>query len=374
MLPQSAGQVGDVEMSTLTKASREWSSRPADERFSSLAALHQAVSTFRAQAKEAPEVPYATLRTVAEDGDVLLVGKADKPARMSNWAFGQLASRVGAPAGYLRGLPATLAVQNLNHGLANRVQDEGDGKANILLHQNGGYTVRAFTSDSYTRIWNSDVTSRLIRLTDERPEWQPAPAAFDGSRGLYASDHDMFAFLVDSDRRIFEKAPGGGLSRGFFAWNSEVGAATYGVMGFHYAYVCGNHMVWGASGVSELRIRHVGSADERAFRELAVELRKYAEGSAQEDELVIERAQRKVLGASKDEVLDAVFKLRVPGLSRRMLAEGYRAAEEHQDWYGDPRTVWGMVNGITERAREIEHADKRVEVERAAGKLMQVAF
>src|SRR6185436_6986208 len=67
-------------------------------------------------------------------------------------------------------------------------------------------TVRALTSDRYTRIYNADVSERLVALQARGP-WQPAPASYGGSRGLYAGDRDMFAFMVDSGRRIFEKDP-----------------------------------------------------------------------------------------------------------------------------------------------------------------------
>lgn len=356
----------------LVKASQQWAKRPEDEKFSSLADLHSTCTDYRNCAREAAGVSYGSLRVQASAGEVELVGKSNVPSRLTNWAFGQISQRIGAPAGYLKQLPPTLAAQNINYGLANNV--EPHAKANLLLHQNGGYLVRAFTSDSYTRIWNSDVTARLIRLTEQAPEWQPAPAAFDGSRGLYASDHDMFAFLVDNERRIFEKDPGGGLSRGFFVWNSEVGASSFGIMTFLYEYVCGNHIVWGAKGVQELRIRHTGTADSRAFAQLACELRKYSESSTSELEENITTARRVTLGANKDEVLDAIFRLKIPALTRNVVTEGYELAAKHSDWYGSPRTVWGMVNGLTEVARDIPFADKRVELDRAAGKLMQVAF
>lgn len=357
-------------MTTLMEASRQWSTRPDDEKYSSLEALNQAAYQLRMQAREAPEVPMESLRTQVVDGEVELTGSKNIPSKMTNWSFGQLSSRVGAPASFLRQLPATLSSEVLN----NRLKARAEGNVNLLLHQNGGYMVRAFTSDKYTRIWNYDVTSRLIRLVDQAPEWQPAPAAFDGSRGLYLSDRDMFAFLVDNDRRIFEKGPGGGLGRGFFVWNSEVGSASFGVMTFYYEFICGNHRVWGAKGVQELRIRHVGNADERAFQQLTAELRRYADSSAAEDELKIESARKFKLGATKDEVLDAVFKLKIPALSRKMIGDGYDKAEFHSEWYGDPKTVWGLTGGLTEIARDIPHADRRAELDRAAGKLLQVAF
>jgi hypothetical protein len=358
-------------MTTLTAATKQWSDRPADERYKSLEDLHNAVNTFRAQSKEAPHVPYASLRTEASGDDVLLVGKSNVPSKMTHWAFGQLAQRVSFPADPLRGLPPTLAAQVLNHKLS--VMDRGS-QCNLLLHANGGYLVRALTSERYTRIWNNDITSRLIALTQQAPEWQPAPAAFDGSRGLYASDHDMFAFLVDNNRRIFEKSPGGGLGRGFFVANSEVGAASFWIMTFFYEYVCGNHRVWGASNVTELKIRHTGTADDRAFHMLRGELKKYAEGSAADDEAKVEKAMTLQLGKNKDEVLNKVFGLRVPALTKGVISDGYDRAVKHADWYGSPRTVWGLTGGITEVARDMPFTDDRVAVERATGKLMQVAF
>lgn len=358
----------------LEQASREWSSRPADQRFSSLEALHTAVTERRVHSYERPEIPVATLRAEAADGKVVLTGAKNVPSKLSHWAFGQLSSLVGAPAGYLRNLPATLAVQNLNHGLKKLDVADPEATTKILLYQNGEPEVRALTSEDYARIWDSDVISRLIRLTEENPVWQPAPAAFDGSRGLYASDHDVFAFLVDNERRIFEKDQNGGLGRGFFVKNSETGASSFQVTTFFYEYVCGNHRVWGASGVRELRIRHVGRADDRAFSLLAGELRTYAESTAADDETKIASAKTFILGGNKDEVLDKVFGLRIPGLGRKLIEAGYDKAVEHEAWYGNPRSAWGLTGGLTEVARDMEYADKRTEIDRAAGKVLQLAF
>lgn len=358
----------------LMNASREWATRPADQRFSSLEALNAACLEHRRNAREARSVPYSTLSVSASDaGAVLVTGSSGRPAQLNHFSFGQFASRVGAPAGYLRKLPAPLAVECLREGLT---QLPPDASAKLLLSAPEGapLAIRAFTSDDYTRIWNADVTRRLLRLTQDHPEWQPAPAAFDGSRGLYASDANMFAFLVDNNRRIFEQDPGGGLSRGFFVANSEVGDCAFYITTFLYAYVCGNHIVWGAQQVRQLRIRHVGTADDRAFAGIAAELRAYSNESASTDEARITRARAFQIGASKDEVLDAVFALRAPQLSRKMISDGFDRAEAHVDWYGSPRTAWGLANGLTEIARDAEFADARVDLERASGKVLAMAF
>jgi hypothetical protein len=367
-------------MSELMAASNQWANRPADQRFASLEAIHAAVTHHRSVAAEARSVPMSALTISTQeyqrDGQppvvepVLKSANSNRIARFTNFAFGQFAKRVGAPAAYLRSLPAGLAASNLNYGL--RAADDRDATDNtILFAQNGELVTRAITSDSYTRIWNVDITSRLIRLAEESKIWQPAPAAFDGSRGLYASDKDMFCFLVDNDRRIFESMPGGGLSRGFFVSNSEVGDASFRLTTFLYQYVCGNHIVWGAQGVTELRIPHVGDADERAFRRMGVELRKYAETSAKGEEAKIERMMKFTLGNTKDEVLDRVFGLKVP---KRLAAQAYDLAVREEDAYGNPRSVWGFTSGMTQIARDLPYTDERVEMERLAGKVMQIAF
>jgi len=369
----------------LTAAFNQWANRPADQRFSSLADLHAAVTHHRDAAVEAPDVELSSLRVIASSPDAvsgvitsdggdlepMIVGPEGVPARFTHYSFGQICRRIGAPASYLRELPVGLVVANMNHGLpevAPRENGEGD---TLLFAQNGSLVLRAALSPSYTRIWNSDVTSRLIRLTEENPVWQPAPAAFDGSRGLYASDKDVFAFLVDNDRRIFEQLPGGGLSRGFFVSNSEVGDASFRITTFLYEWICGNHRVWGVQGVKEIRIPHIGNADERAFGKIAVELRKYSDSSVADDEARISAQRSYILGATKDEVLDAIFALDVP---RKVGAKAYDVAVSSEDRYGDPHSVWAICGGLTEVARDLPNADERVALERKAGKVAQIAF
>lgn len=362
----------------LTAATEQWANRPSDERFASLADLHTALTRTRAMSVEARDVNLRTLHVESipfiKNGAPVLVGKdSTKPASFTHHAFGQFCRRVGAPPAYLRTLPAPLAAENLNYGLATLDPDVGVDDT-LLFVNNGSLNLRATLTARYTRIWGADISSRLIRLTEQSPEWQPAPAAFDGSRGLYASDQDMFCFLVDNNRRIFEKGPAGGLSRGFFVENSEVGSGSFAVTTFFYEYICGNHRVWGTSGVSELRIPHIGRADERAFDRLNVELTKYADASAQDDELKIASARKFSLGGTKDEVLDSIFGLHLAGLGRKVLAEAYSRADEHNEWYGDPKTVWGLTGGITEIARDLPNASDRTDLDRAAGKIMQMAF
>src|SRR3546814_19057071 len=77
---------------------------------------------------------------------------------------------------------------------------------------------------------------------------------------LYASDRDVFLFLVD-DAHPIEAAclPNGDLDiyfRGFYAWNSEVGSKTLGIASFYLRAVCLNRNIWGAEGFAEISIMH----------------------------------------------------------------------------------------------------------------------
>jgi hypothetical protein len=363
----------------IERASHEWSRRRPDERYSSIAALHAAAVSSRDAARTS-SIDDDDLRVgQTGDADLFLIGRGERRASMTNWSFNQVSRKAGAPSHFVSQLPARLAADVLNDRLAQRKKErkqaDETSASSLLFRETEGKALilRCLTTDSYTRIWNADVTSRLVELEKEGT-WRPAPKAFDGSRGLYLGDRDMFAFMVDSDRRIFEKAPGGGLSRGFFCWNSEVGARTFGIMSFLYEFICGNHRVWGAKQIAEFKIKHIGNADERGFEQFAAMLTKYGEGSAKEDEAKITLARNFTLGTNKEEVLDRVFGLKIPDLAQMTIEAGYDKAVEHEDWYGSPRSVWGLAGGLTEIARDLPCADDRDRLDRAAAKVMAIAF
>jgi hypothetical protein len=356
----------------LFQAHRQWATRPADQRFPTLQALYDATKAYAATAGE-KTVPFSDLRVEKRDDDVQLVGKADIPATLTNWSFGQLCARVGAPASYLRDLPATLAAQNLNYGLS---QHKDDGaKVDLLFHKNGGLLLRAITSDIYERIWNWEIAERLLKL--QSFGWEPARPDFNKSEAdfpaLYASDHDMFAF-VRLPRMYIQQpvnksdAP---LYRGAIYANSEVGAAKIRVLKFWYSGMCGNHIIWGASDVVEVSARHVGKVRDK-LRMFDIAIRKFADDSVSDDEAKIKKAANVRIAQTKDELLDRLFGIRNLGLSRKTLEAGYSSVKPEQD--GDPLTVWGMTQGLTRYSQQTPYADERLIVDRAAGKLLDIEF
>ena len=90
---------------------------------------------------------------------MLVAPNGQTTARFTNYAFGQFARSVGAPAGYLRSLPAATAAECLNVGIAALPADAGD--RSLLFHKNGGRTLRAALSTDYDRVWDADIFAML---------------------------------------------------------------------------------------------------------------------------------------------------------------------------------------------------------------------
>lgn len=106
-------------MSNLSIVSNQWATRPNDERFLSLDALETAVGGRDGRSVE-KRVLLSQTAVQATETDITLRGPSGNALPLTHWAFGQLCARAGAPAGYLRTLPAPLAVQPLAWSLTNR--------------------------------------------------------------------------------------------------------------------------------------------------------------------------------------------------------------------------------------------------------------
>src|SRR5437868_13419600 len=127
-------------MSNLYAASRQWATRPDDERFESLEAMHAASRAHYDSAKTAL-VKYGDLRVnvVPDADDVQLVHVHGKvPLTFTDYSFKQLSTRIGLGADTLAQLPATITADAMNFGLQRRAAaDPAHQDANVLFHKNG---------------------------------------------------------------------------------------------------------------------------------------------------------------------------------------------------------------------------------------------
>jgi hypothetical protein len=225
-------------MTTLTQASQQWMSRPADERFTSL--LDMQAHKRQLRDNLASEVISSRGLHFQPTGDsphsLLALGPDGAPAVPTHWSFGQLcslASPSNSPASYFRdtNMPAPVIADCLNYNLrfTRGVEDVG-----ILLTEDDPVSeLRAVNGPNYGRVWDADIVDLLVdRFGDGITGQWRVPGEFSqrvtvtkDNTTLVASDRDMFVFLANEENRI--ELPGrragrsGSFARGFFVWNSE---------------------------------------------------------------------------------------------------------------------------------------------------------
>lgn len=384
----------------LYAAHSQWMTRPADERFWSLHDLRAALADLRDRSFERTQKTRAVRAVAGYDSPDLCLKGSRGPIALTHWSFNQLCSYAGAPASYMRQLPAPLAAECINTGLAR--YDGHDTQ--LLLHRNGDsdteWTVRSLTS-AYSRLWNVDVVDGLMPALDRGSRVPPARPAVDDPRarpataedilpnqedfalsvkvggmiapaGVYAGDRDMFIFLVIPNRVIDDGVKG--LMRGVFVWNSEVGAGAFKVKVFYLENVCGNHIVWGAPGVQELRLVHKGDNFRDLCWKMARQLRGFADADTAAERTMILRARRHELGKDRAETIDTLFNNKALGLSRQVIEATYTVAEQYEHTaLAPPNTAWGFVHGLTRYSQQTPYADERNRLDVAGGKLLALA-
>jgi len=370
------------------RVSSEWFSRPPDERYLSLDALYDTLKDRSAHSRthtvESREVQIEARRDNPEVLSVIVSG-ATVPLQPTHWSFGQLCSLVGAPGGYLRELPASLAGINLQYRLSSHRAEQ----VKILELENGRTELRAVTGPEYGRIYDHELVSAVQRIAGNGTgdtRWK-VPGTLDWSTmrynphadltqdttTLYASDRDVFLFLVD-DTNLIEagRLPDGSPDfyfRGFYCWNSEVGSKTLGIASFYLRAVCQNRNLWGVEGFEEITIRHSKYAANRFAHEAWPALEKFAQSSAKPFIAGITAARGHVVARSDDE--RASF-LKNRGFSKpetARIVESVLKQEGHP-----PESVFDFVQGITAIARDREHQDARLDLEQRAKRLLDSAW
>ena len=372
----------------LMQASRQWWSRPDDERFLTLESLHDAVAA-RAERCEAQVVPHhhlsleGTPAIAASDKGgrmVVRIPGINAPLEPTHWSFGQLCSRSQVPAKFARGgCDPSIVALAMNYNL--RFVAPRDN-SNVFLHvaDDGEQTVefRAITGEGYGRIYDKEVVRSVMEINHDGRWKIPAGSTMTAevaarskrATTLYASDRDVFMFLVDEETPIEIRRPDGGvetLFRGFMVWNSEVGKSALGIRTFLYRHVCDNRIVWGARDVKTMRIRHSSGGPERFRREMMPMLRRYSEATLTETADGIRRAMSMEVGRTEDDAREWLQG------QRFTVAEARKIVEKAKEEEGQAVTVWDLVQGGTARARGLSHTDARVAQEERVSALLSRA-
>jgi hypothetical protein len=386
--PVSSGFRVDVSRGErVGRVSSEWFSRPDDERYLSLTDLYDAVRrrADRAQARtvESRAVKVEANRDNAERLALLVPGR-DEPVVPTHWSFGQLCGLVGAPSSYMRQLPAALAGINLQHGLLSHRAE----LLKTLETDDGRVELRAVTGPDYGRIWDHELVAAVIDIAGNGigdTMWK-VPGVLDwatmthnpfvditkDTTTLYASDRDVFLFLVDDTHPIEAGRLADGSPdlyfRGFYCWNSEVGSKTLGIASFYLRAVCMNRNLWGVENFEEITIRHSKFAAQRFAHEAAPALTSFANSSPAPFIAGIKAARERIVARSDE---DRESFLRKRGFSKSETAKIIETvlSEEHRR----PESIFDFVQGITALARTKTHQDTRLELEGKARKLLERA-
>ncbi|MEH7901285.1 DUF932 domain-containing protein [Rhizobium laguerreae] len=384
---RSAFKVDISRGERIGRVSSEWFSRPDDERFLSLSDLYDTVRS-RAERAHARTIESAAIRVEATRDNAerleLVVPGQRQAIAPTHWSYGQLCSLVGAPATYMRQLPAPLAAINLQHGLLNHRAE----LVKTLEMDDGRLELRAVTGPEYGRIWDHELVSSVMKIAGNGTGdtmWK-VPGVLDwatmthnpfvditkDTTTLYASDRDVFLFLVDDTHPIEAgRLPNGEPDlyfRGFYAWNSEVGSKTLGIASFYLRAVCANRNLWGTENFEEITIRHSKFAAQRFAHEAAPALTSFANSSPAPFIAGIKAAREQIV-ARKDD--DRQTFLRRRGFSK---GETGKVIEMVLSEEGrPPESVFDFVQGITALARTKTNQDTRLELEGKAKKLLESA-
>lgn len=368
----------------VSTVSAQWAGRPDDQRFTSLTALRDQVAAW-AEASTEQTADVTTLRVEARGHELALRGSE---TGLTNHAFTQLARIARAPTHYLTDLPADLAAINLNYGLA--TSGAGDRMLYVMDPDAKG-RIRAVTSPRYGRILDRDVVDTVMKVAGNGTgdtRWKvPGTIDWSSSHGisynpevdittqnttLYASDRDVFLFLVD-DRNPIEvgKLASGEpdlMFRGFYVWNSEVGDKTFGVATMYLRGVCQNRNLWGVEGFSETTFRHTSGAPERFVTEAAPALLTFAEANTTALMDGVARAKAAKVATDDETRVEFLAKLGFSAKASVGIVDTGLAEEGRK-----PETLWDFAQAISAAARTQPYQDARIRIEAAAGKVLAMA-
>ena len=383
----------------LDTASNQWATRPEDERFASLPELRTYIETRESTIRTydaspgvlVPHFDHVKRIPILMDQDSL------KSYELTNWSTGQLCKFAGVPQSFLATLTPETASIVLRERWDCTVTEREEAPLRVQVSENGRSIVRAITSNKFDRVADLALLGHLDRMASAG--WRLAPARPVGDEGqhssqarpltaedvgpwtrmqvgemgvpsgLYASDRDFFAFMLDTEHPIEEPGQGGALYRGAIVQNSEVGGGALSVAMFIFREVCGNHIIWGSSEFREIRGVHLGSGATSALGKMRIEATGF--GDALGVASFIKNAKALELAGSKEKLVEMLFSRRILGKSEALTVAN--KAEQWEAIDGNPRSAWGVAQAITRISQEgdgAQYANVRKASEKPAEKVL----
>ena len=365
--------------------SAQWANRPDDQKFTSLSKLRSQVAKWANESRVEVMQPSAIQALYDEENPNYLAFEAGGTVfEPTHWGLDQVARLAGAPANYLRSLPGPLAAVNLNYGL----QSAEPKEVAAYIRQNGSSYLRAVTSPRYGRIYDREVVDAVMKVAGDGTgdtRWKvPGCIEWGGQFGvkynpnvdittqnttLYASDRDVFLFLVD-DRNPIEvgKLASGDpdlMFRGFYVWNSEVGANTFGFASMYLRGVCQNRNLWGVEQFKQITFKHTVGAPDKFIEEAAPALLEFA--NAGESKLLsgVKAAKAAVCATTDEDRLEFLARYGFSEKAAKRVIDTCLIEEQKL-----PESVWDFAQAVSALARFEPFQEDRLQMEQIAGRML----
>jgi hypothetical protein len=202
--------------------------------------------------------------------------------------------------------------------------------------------------------------------------YDPESPVTGDSTTLYASDRDVFIFLVD-DRNPIEvgKLQNGEpdlMFRGFYVQNSEMGTRALKLCAFYLRAVCMNRNLWGVENFEEIAIRHSRLAPDRWLHQAKPALLTYANGSTAKLVAGVQAAKDAKIATDHDAAVDFLKQRKFSASKIASVLEIGEKEEGHE-----PRTAWDFAQAITAHARSTPNTDDRLDLELQAKSILDKA-
>lgn len=368
-------------MTLLQMASSQLASRPDEEHFPDFASL---LADARASRDQSTDIHVDDERVLFTESGVD-VGLPDN-AVLTRYALEQAAILSGVPVNVLPKLSRKTAAQVLNETFP-RDHNGEDARRWLVRNRDGQINVRAVLTQQYRRIWDAEVLEAVERwILADSVGWTPAMPEINtdtegtnikGNRkpALFRSDRDSFAFFMsprESDGGDF-----GGLRRGVYVYNSEVGARSFGFSTFYFRGMCANFLIWDATQVKERKVRHVGEA-RLAFDELVQYLKEQSPVLSDAELQRFRKAQatpfRLAPATTATETWEDRAELKLRGTYKLTEAQAHGAVESMtlpENEGTNAGSIWAVVNGLTSYSKRLSFAGDRTTVQKVAGQVME---
>lgn len=278
---------------------------------------------------------------------------------ITEYGFGQLCSKVGIPAAYTKKCfdsgKEDLALQNYRAWAADKKPEDKD----YLIRMYDG-NVEAVLTDKYN-VFGSDIVLNAVRDAVTDPKY----AGRYEANQIYLSQDRLHVRFVDFNTKlnIGDSSP---VHPGFVVQSSDVGASALSIKFFLYRFACRNGIVYVKHGGVLFRQTHLGTFtnDGKGL---------FMEALGKIDNLN-EIVTANINEASKKRLTEEEFEMYL-NKAQKELHFGKSGAEKLKEIIETSydRSLWGVINGVTENAQNNTRLDRRIEAEMWAGNMLAKA-